>query len=220
MKTLKTVVATLIAVVIVIPLVGLGMLYSGAYNVAATSKHWPATEWLLDEAVRNSVTAHAGDIQVPPLGARHQILAGAANYEAMCSVCHAAPGAEQELPGAAMYPRPPRLDHAAEHMTPAQLFWVINHGIKATGMPAWGPSHSREDIWTMVALIQKFPEMSAAEYEQLQQAADASGIGHHHRHDDAHSHTAAEGGGGAHGKDTGDGHADDDTGHGPPGHHD
>lgn len=225
MKILKTVIATLIAVAVIIPLAGLGIIYSGAYNVAATNEHWPIVERLLNTTVHNSVAARAEGIEVPPLGGRQQVLAGAANYEAMCAGCHAAPGREQGLPGVAMYPQPPRLSHAAEHMTPAQLFWVIKHGIQATGMPSWGPSHSREEMWAMVALIQKFPEMSAAEYQQLQQAADASGLGHHHghgadSHDDAHAHTAAEGGGDAHGKDAGDGHADDDTGHGPPGHHD
>lgn len=179
MKTLKTVILTLIVIAVLVSLAILGVIYSGAYNVAATSKHWPVTAWLLDQTVHNSIAAHAEGIEVPALGMRPQILTGAANYEAMCAGCHAAPGVEQGLPGVAMYPQPPRLDQAAEEMTAAQLFWVIKHGIKASGMPAWGPSHGNEEIWSMVALIEQFPQMSAAEYTQLQQDANSSGMGHH-----------------------------------------
>lgn len=187
MRTLRTVIATLLAIALVIPLAALGVIYSGAYNVAATSEHWPVTEWLLNQTVHNSVAARAEAIEMPPLGARRQVLAGAANYEAMCADCHVAPGVEQGWPGVAMYPQPPRLDKVVEHMTPAQLFWVIKHGIKATGMPASGPSHSAEEIWSIVAFIQQLPQMSAAEYERLQQLADASGMGHHGHGGEGHS---------------------------------
>lgn len=205
MKTLKTVVATLIAVAILMPALALGVLYSGAYDVAATNEHWPIIEWLLDNAVHRSVAERAAGIEVPPLDARAQLLAGAAHYEAMCAGCHAAPGEELALPGVAMYPEPPRLDEAATQLTPAQIFWVIKHGIQATGMPAWGASHSDGEMWSLVAFIQQLPEMDSAEYERLQRAADASGSGHHHghggeghnggdsgAHNDAEEHSRAE----------------------------
>lgn len=189
MKTLKTVVATLVVAAILIPLAVLGIIYSGAYNVAATSEHWPVTKWLLNQTVQHSIAARAENIEMPALGAQKQVLAGAANYEAMCAVCHAAPGVEQGLPAVAMYPRPPRLDQAAHDMTPEQVFWVIKNGIKASGMPAWGASHSDEDIWSMVAFIQQLPQMSATDYQQIQQKADASGMGHHEHGNEGHSET-------------------------------
>lgn len=198
MRTLKTIFITLIAVAVLAIAAGIGVIYSGVYNVAATDKHWPIVYWLLHETVEHSIAAHAKTIEVPALGDRQQVLAGAANYKAMCADCHAAPGIEQRtLARAMMYPKPPLLDDAAEEMTPAQLFWVIKYGIKASGMPAWGSSHSDEDLWSMVALIQKFPGMTAAEYEQLQQAAADAGIGHHHHGEDAHHGNEGE----AHGHD-------------------
>lgn len=179
MQTLKTVIITLIAVAVLAILALLGVIYSGVYNVAATEQHGAIVYSLIEETVQHSIAAHAEAIEAPTLGTRRQILTGAAAYEAMCAGCHAAPGMEQGLPGKAMYPQPPRLDESAEDMTAAQLFWVITHGIKFSGMPAWGPSHSEEEIWSLVALIREFPEMSAAEYKQLQRAADAAGMGHH-----------------------------------------
>lgn len=187
MKTLKTVIATLGVAALLMPLAVFGVIYSGAYNVAATSGHWPVTRWLLNELVHQSVAARAETIEVPAFGGRQQVLAGAANYKAMCAGCHAAPGVEQGLPGTAMSPQPPRLDQATEEMTPAQLFWVIKHGIKATGMPAWGPSHSDEEIWSMVAFIRQLPQMSATEYARTQQAANTAGMGHHGHDGEAHA---------------------------------
>ncbi len=192
MRNLKTVIATLVVVALLVPLTALGVIYSGAYNVAATSDHWPVTRWLLSETVHNSVAARAEDVIVPPLGAREQILAGAANYEAMCAACHSSPGSPETAMAQGMYPAPPELAHAAGAMTAAELFWVIKHGTKASGMPAWGPSHSDEEIWSMVAFIQQLPQMSAAEYAQLQQTADASGVGHGAHGGGAHASSEAD----------------------------
>lgn len=178
MKTLKTVIATLIAVAVVIPLAGLAIIYSGVYNVAATNEHPPLIERLLDAAVHNSVAERAEAVKVPTLD-REKVLAGAANYKTMCAGCHGAPGVDQGLPGVAMYPQPPRLDEVAAHLTPAQVFWVVKHGIQATGMPAWGPSHSDDQLWSLVAFVQQLPKMSAAEYQRFQQLAAAAGMGHH-----------------------------------------
>lgn len=213
MKTLKTVIVTLVAIAVLVPLAVLAVIYSGVYNVAATSEHWPVTYWLLSETVHRSIAEHAENIEVPPLSAHEQILAGAANYEDMCAGCHAAPGRGQGLPGVAMYPQPPRLDEIAKAMTPAQVFWVIKHGIKASGMPAWGPSHGAEEIWSLVAFVQQLPRMSAAEYTQLQRAAKAGGMGHHghsgsaHGAGRAHSDTEAPDGLPAHGRSHAHGHA-------------
>ena len=53
-------------------------------------------------------------------------------------------------------------------------FWVIKNGIKLTGMPAWGASHTDDDIWALVAFINQLDEMSADEYLEI----TAGGEGH------------------------------------------
>lgn len=52
-------------------------------------------------------------------------------------------------------------------MTAAQLFWVAKNGIRFTGMPAWGPSRSDQDVWDAVSLLMTLPKMSPADYEAL-----------------------------------------------------
>ena len=48
-----------------------------------------------------------------------------------------------------------------------ELFWIVKHGIKYTGMPAW-PGQARDDeVWAMVAFLRRLPQMSVDEYRSM-----------------------------------------------------
>lgn len=191
MKSLKTVIKTLTAIVLVVPLAVVGFAWSGIYNVAATDKHWPVTHWLLETTVSRSVALRADDIDVPDLSGRDRLLAGINDYAAMCAGCHAPPGGEQSAVAKGLYPAPPDLVRSAEHMDAAELFWVVKHGIKASGMPAWKPTHDDEALWDIVALVKQFPGMTGARYQALKGAAKGRG-GHHGGDDGANTHGHGE----------------------------
>jgi mono/diheme cytochrome c family protein len=93
----------------------------------------------------------------------------------MCTGCHLAPGMDDSEIRHGLNPRPPNLTRFAPD--PAEAFWIIKHGIRMTGMPAWGPTHDDQKIWAMVAYLQKQPKMSAGEYQQLTANAEE------HEHD-------------------------------------
>jgi hypothetical protein len=113
---------------------------------------------------------------VPNLNDEALIKAGAGNYNSMCIGCHLAPGvAETEL-SQSLYPAPPNLAQVGIDGNPAAAFWVIKHGIKATGMPAWGKSMGDQYIWGMVAFLDQLPKMDANQYQTLV----ASSGGHEH----------------------------------------
>ena len=221
MRTFKIVAATLAVSLLIAGGAAAGIIYSGAYNVAATSEHWPITRWALSQTVHRSIEQQATGIDVPELGSQGQLLAGAANFDAMCSECHAPPGRRQSVAARGMYPRPPGLTHAAEKKSAGEIFWVIKNGIKASGMPAWGGSHSDEDMWAMTAFVEKLPDLSASDYDRLLARAEASGVGHHaggggHGHDDGHQthELDATTGSSSKGHDNANGHGSRD------GHHD
>jgi hypothetical protein len=118
-----------------------------------------------------------------------------------------------------LYPAPPALAELGAP-DPARAFWVIKHGIKASGMPAWGKSMSDEYIWNMVAFLQKMPEMSPEQY----QALVASSGGHDHgggesmpHHDGMQGMAGMDGGSGDHHGGAAPA-AHDDTGSAPHGH--
>jgi mono/diheme cytochrome c family protein len=133
------------------------------------------------ETVRDrSIAGHASGIAVPELDDESLIRAGAGNYDAMCTGCHLKPGLEKTEQSDGLYPAPPDLSHDRID-DPAAAFWVIKHGIKMTGMPAWGKSMDDEYIWGMVAFLQQLPDMSRDRYDEL---VKTSG-GHQHAGADA-----------------------------------
>jgi mono/diheme cytochrome c family protein len=156
--------------------------YSGVFDVAADVPH-SAFVYAVMEAVRDrSVAVRTKDIQVPSLNEQNLIAEGAGHYEAMCVDCHLAPGVKDSEIRDGLYPQPPNLTERLD-ASPAEMFWVIKHGIKMSAMPAWGKTHDDQTIWGVVAFLQKLPELSPDEYRVL---VRPSGEAHHHDHQHGH----------------------------------
>jgi len=150
---------------------GLGVMYSGVINVAATYPHSSLTQWALHTAMERSVSYHAGDIQAPPLDRPEQILNGFRHYREMCTGCHLVPGVSSSEIRKGLMPRPPKLQETVRAWTSAELFWIVKNGVRMTAMPAWGPSHNDEKIWEMVAFLEKLPDMTKAQYNEMDKQA-------------------------------------------------
>ena len=143
----------------------------GGYNIAADAPHTRPVFWLLQTARDHSIAVHAKGVVVPAdLGSSERIVAGAGLYNEMCSGCHLGPGLEPSEISHGLYPRAPELSRGSS-LSPAEEFWVIKHGIKMTGMAAWGPTHNDKLIWNMVAFLRKLPGLSAAQYQQAVKSA-------------------------------------------------
>jgi mono/diheme cytochrome c family protein len=173
----RLIVPLMIATVASLALVGgaVAFVRAGIYNVGADDPHLPATYAVLEQLREASIEARASKLEVPKdLMSQARITQGAGNYAAMCTQCHLAPGMGPTEISRGLYPAPPNL--TKETVDAAEAFWVIKHGIKASGMPAWGGSMGDEYIWNMAAFIQKLPTLDAAEY----QAMVASSGGHSH----------------------------------------
>ena len=182
---MRTVVAFLVIFVLVVVLALGGVVYAGLYDVAATTPHWPFTTWLLETARTRSIKARAAEIQTPrALDDSAKVVIGVAHYAAHCAVCHGAPGVQKGAIARGLSPPPPDLAKTAPLYSPAELFWIVKHGIKMTGMPAWS-DHSDDELWATVAFLEKFPGMSEQEYARLVVASMAHD-GHHHGDTDDH----------------------------------
>ena len=160
--------------------VALFYIYTGAFNVAATSGHSVVGEWVFGTTMENSVKARADQAPAPPENLPTLAGQGLRSYREMCVVCHGAPGVEPREIGKGLTPEPPELAKAAERWSPRELFWIIKHGIKMTGMPAWGPTHKDEEIWPIVAFVQRLPETTPESYQQMVQQLPEQAEGHRH----------------------------------------
>jgi mono/diheme cytochrome c family protein len=101
------------------------------------------------------------------------------HFAAHCAVCHGAPGVPKGDIGRGLNPQPPDLAQASADSTPAELFWVIKHGIKMTGMPSWR-DHGDDELWATVAFLKKLPGMTEQDYARLVKETMAPGDQHRH----------------------------------------
>lgn len=157
-----------------VSLVGLLFIYSGAFNVAADDPHSALVHWIAETARTRSIEVRASDIAAPPdLMSPVRIAAGGSEYAEMCSQCHLAPGMERTEISQGLYPPAPELARGIS-LTPAEIFWVLKHGIKLTGMPAWGPTHDDALLWNIVAFVRKLPSLRPEQYAALVKSAPES----------------------------------------------
>jgi mono/diheme cytochrome c family protein len=175
------------------------IVYAGLYNVAADIPHTKLVYGLMETSRDRSIAVHAAGIAVPDdLADPDRIASGAGLYAEMCAGCHLAPGMKRTEISRGLYPRAPKLAREID-LSPAEKFWVVKHGIKMTGMPAWGVTHSDDLLWDMVAFLQKLPELTPEQYRSLVENAPdhddmmeemmAPGDGHEgHQGHDGHDH--------------------------------
>ena len=181
---------------------GAVFVYSGIYNIGADDHHTRPVFAILQALRERSIHARSEHIVVPNLEDPQLILKGAGQYAAMCTDCHLKPGMSDSEIRPGLYPQPPNLSQV--RVDPKDAFWIIKHGIKMSAMPAWGTSHEDPAIWSMVAFLQKLPDMTPQQYKEMVAKAppdedmdmgDEDG-GHSHSHggDEAEGHHQGEAG--------------------------
>lgn len=144
----------------------LGFVYSGVYGIGADDPHWGVTSRVLETLRNRSIERRAAQVSlasVPNLDNPQLIVQGAGQYAAMCAGCHLAPGMPANELSLGLYPGPPEL--TKRKLEPRVSYIVIKHGIKMSGMPAWGGPHGDEQVWSLVAFVNKLPGMTPQQYK-------------------------------------------------------
>ena len=170
--------------------------WAGVYDVGADRPHSRLVSWGLAKIRQRAIEVRASQIAVPRLDDTSRIARGAVEYDAMCVECHLAPGVLESELRSGLNPMPPELSKV--EILPAQAFWVIKHGIKMTGMPAWGKTHDDDAVWSIVAFLELLPTLNPETYRAVlttARASEAHDMDHTHHH---HGDESAENGSGAH----------------------
>jgi mono/diheme cytochrome c family protein len=168
-------VKTFLTVVIVLAILLAGAVvvaYSGIVEVSAVGSQSGIVDWFLETTRDRSVDSRAEKIAVPDLGDPARLTEGLEHYHTMCATCHGAPGLDASEIGQGLNPTPPNLTrHRFAGERAAEAFWIIQNGIRMTGMPAFGPTHTDEQIWDIVAFLRKMHELTPEQYAQMVSAA-------------------------------------------------
>lgn len=175
-----------LATLALILIAGVIIVAGGLYPVAASAGYPPGVRWVLDKAMHNGVTSGAENLQPPKLS-RAEMLEGGSHFKGMCQQCHGGPGVKPEQFATVMDPDPPEISHAAEEWSRAEIFWIAKHGIKMTGMPAFGQYEGDGELWKIAAFVEQMPNISASEYASLPDA-------HAHEHSGGQVQEESQGG--------------------------
>jgi cytochrome c553 len=152
---------------VAIALGGFLFAWSGLYSVAASRGHFALTNAILTFGMRNSVKTHSLGIEAPQTYSNDLSTLGAAHFHDGCAYCHGAPGVPIDPIAQSMLPPPPDLSKAVPDWRDRELFWIVKHGIKYTGMPAWVAPQRDDEVWAVVAFLKRLPTLDAAGYREL-----------------------------------------------------
>jgi cytochrome c553 len=145
----------------------IGVAWSGVSDIAASQGHWAFVQSFLELGMRHAVARHAMSIEAPQLDNPDLIRLGAAHFHRGCAFCHGAPGIPSNPIAKHMLPSPPDLAVAMRPWKERELFWIVKHGFKYTGMPGWVAIEREDEIWAVVAFLRKLPTLDAETYRDL-----------------------------------------------------
>jgi len=155
------------ALAIVVAIGAAGYFFGGFYDVAATQEDPAVVKWALVQTRTASIARHATATAPRSLGEAGSVEAGARAFLARgCVHCHGAPGVTWSKFSEGLRPGPPGLADVVPRRSPAELFWVIKHGINMTGMPSFAAAGVPDaEIWQIVAFLQKLPGVKEADFK-------------------------------------------------------
>ncbi len=132
----------------------------------------PPAEVVLARAVRHFLIPSQDRALSNPLAGSEEVLRSArAHWADHCASCHGNDGKGATTMGRGLYPKAPDMTlPATQLLSDGELFWIIENGIKLTGMPAWGTPNPQDDgeSWELVHFIRHLPALSAADIAEMQ----------------------------------------------------
>lgn len=164
-------------------LLGLGVVVTAVWfaraGISAKTEPSPA-ETSAARAARHLLIPSADRARVnPEAPSAETVRAGMEHWADHCASCHANNGSGDTEIGRSLYPRAPDMRQpATQELTDGELFSIIEHGVKLTGMPAWGTStpDGEQASWHLVHFIRRLPSLSdedVAEMEALNPRSEA-----------------------------------------------
>jgi mono/diheme cytochrome c family protein len=157
--------------VIIVALIACTVYVVGERGFSARERPSALEQWTARH-VRSMASPAGAKERTNPVPDSPEVLADArAHWADHCASCHANNGSGDTEMGKHMYPPAPDMRQAeTQQMTDGELFFIIQNGIRMTGMPAWssGSHHDEQDSWKLVRFIRHLPQLTAEEEHQMQ----------------------------------------------------
>lgn len=161
----------ILAVVLVVAALAILAAASLLHNGLSSRATPTSFEAMLARNARHMAIPAQGRKQQNPVAASPDNLRDARlHFADHCAICHGNEGTGDTLIGKGLYPKPPDLRAAeTQKLSDGELFWIIENGVRFTGMPAFGGNHgSQEDSWKLVRFIRHLPQLSNDERLEME----------------------------------------------------
>lgn len=123
-----------------------------------------------------SLDRRAPAIKNPIAPSVASLIAGMKIYQSNCAVCHGDVNHPHGLLSDALYPRAPQFVEDAPDMPEYQNFYIIRHGVRLSGMPAWNKSFSNAQIWQLATFLSHMDKLPADVSDQWKKEASAQSL--------------------------------------------
>ena len=118
-----------------------------------------------------AIARRARSLQNPVEYSGEVIAGGRAHFADHCAICHANDGSGDTAMGRGMWPKVPDMRlPATQDLSDGELFWIIENGIRFTGMPGWGTGtkEDEEASWHLVHFVRRLPKLTPPELEEME----------------------------------------------------
>ena len=163
--------ALLLLVVLVGVIGGAAVVYVWSTGLSAREQPGPVETFVARRVRAFAVARRASDLVNPVARSPEAIADGLAHYADHCATCHANDGSGNTAMGRNMFPRAPDMRLAeTQRLSDGELFWIIENGIRFTGMPGWstGDRAGEEASWRLVHFIRYLPHLTPADLKQME----------------------------------------------------
>lgn len=160
-------------ILLVLPVVGalLGFLAASILRDGLSARSTPtAMEAMMARKVRHlSIPASARAQQDSVAASEENLRDARVHFADHCAICHGNDGSGDTMIGRGLYPKPPdlRLDET-QKLSDGELFWIIENGVRFTGMPAFSSQGMQDDSWKLVRFIHHLPQLTAEERLEME----------------------------------------------------
>jgi mono/diheme cytochrome c family protein len=168
MKAVLQALAILVAVVVVATVAV--FIWIGSRGLSARAEPG-ALETAIARTMRSLAVPRADRDRRSPVPATPETIeAGMAHFADHCAACHANDGSGETEIGLGLYPPPPDMRREpTQSLTDGELFYIIENGVRLTGMPAFGTGtpEGEEETWHLVHFIRELPRLSEEQIEKM-----------------------------------------------------
>jgi thiosulfate dehydrogenase len=155
-----------VVALIVLPVVGLAYFSLGFSQIRADTRPSALETAVLRAAVRASIRRSAAGVPSPPAANDDDIVAGGKLYVLGCQGCHGDLGGPYQEDND-LYPAPPQLPHLGTQYSEPELYWIVKHGVRMTGMSAYGPFYSEKELWSLAAFLRRIDNLLPGMIERI-----------------------------------------------------